>query len=86
MTMSGAVYLVGAGPGAPGLITARGAELLRKADVVVYDRLVSSAVLALAANAELVYVGKEPDTPASSRRSSMSGSWRPRRQGRRWFD
>ena len=64
MTTSGAVYLVGAGPGDPGLITARGAELLRKADVVVYDRLVSSAVLALAVNAELVYVGKEPDTPS----------------------
>jgi len=64
MTTSGAVYLVGAGPGDPGLITARGAELLRKADVVVYDRLVSSAVLALAADAELVYVGKEPDTPS----------------------
>ena len=63
MMASGTVYLVGAGPGAPGLITAKGAELLRKADVVVYDRLVSSAVLALAANAELIYVGKEPDTP-----------------------
>lgn len=63
MTASGTVYLVGAGPGDPGLITARGAELLRKADVVVYDRLVSSGVLALAVHAELVYVGKEPDTP-----------------------
>ena len=63
MTTSGTVYLVGAGPGDPGLITKKGAELLWKADVVVYDRLVSPALLVLAPDADLVYVGKEPDTP-----------------------
>lgn len=57
----GTVYLVGAGPGDPKLITARGLELLRRADVVVYDRLVSHALLDEApAEAELVYAGKAP--------------------------
>ncbi|HZP30370.1 MAG TPA: uroporphyrinogen-III C-methyltransferase [Acidimicrobiia bacterium] len=56
------VHLVGAGPGDPGLLTVRGAELLRAADVVVYDRLASPALLELApASAELISVGKAPD-------------------------
>lgn len=60
----GTVYLVGAGPGDPGLLTVKGAECLKKADVVVYDRLASPELLALApANAELVFMGKEPETP-----------------------
>jgi len=54
------VFLVGAGPGDPGLITAKGLELLRSADVVAYDRLVSPALVAAApASAERVFVGKE---------------------------
>ena len=59
------VYLVGAGPGDPGLFTVRGAELLRRADVVVYDRLASPALLDLARrDAELVDVGKAPGRAA----------------------
>ena len=54
------VYLVGAGPGDPGLITVKGLELLRRADVVVYDQLASPALLKEApASAELFYVGKK---------------------------
>ncbi len=55
------VYLVGAGPGDPGLITARGQELLRRADVVVYDRLAGDALLDLApAGCLLIDAGKQP--------------------------
>jgi uroporphyrin-III C-methyltransferase len=56
--MTGRVYLVGAGPGAPDLLTLRAAEVLRRADVVFHDSLVHAATLALAARAEKVAVGK----------------------------
>ena len=56
----GTVYLVGAGPGDPGLLTRHGADALARADVVVYDRLADDSMLSLApADAELVYVGKQ---------------------------
>jgi uroporphyrinogen III methyltransferase/synthase len=60
--VSGTVYLVGAGPGDPGLLTLRGAEVLARADVVVHDRLTDASLLSLApAGAERVDVGKQPD-------------------------
>ena len=60
------VYLVGAGPGDPGLITVRGAELLTRADVVVHDRLIDASLLDLAPpSARRVDVGKRPGTPRS---------------------
>ena len=59
--MTGRVYLVGAGPGDPRLLTLRGAEALRDADVVVYDRLAPEALLDLApSSAERIYAVKRP--------------------------
>ena len=61
------VYLLGAGPGDPGLLTVRGAQVLATAEVVVYDRLSQGAVLDLAApQAELINVGKLPGQPRMS--------------------
>ena len=60
MNKSGKVYLVGAGPGDPGLITVRGKSLLEKAEVVIYDYLASKKLLKHApSTAELIYVGKK---------------------------
>jgi uroporphyrinogen III methyltransferase/synthase len=55
----GKVYLVGAGPGDPGLLTVKGLDCLRRADVVIYDRLIDESILHEARpEAEKIYVGK----------------------------
>ncbi|MFN3192981.1 MAG: uroporphyrinogen-III C-methyltransferase [Aureliella sp.] len=59
----GKVYLVGAGPGDPGLLTLRGMECLQDAEVVLYDGLANSKILSHAAQAEWVSVGKHGQTP-----------------------
>ncbi len=59
--MTGKVYLVGGGPGDPDLITVKGLDLLHRADVVLYDRLVAPQLLnETPATAELIPVGKTP--------------------------
>ncbi len=62
---TGVVYLVGAGPGDPGLMTARSLDLIAAADAIFYDRLIPPTALDGArADAELVYVGKQPGVPS----------------------
>jgi len=58
--MTGIVYLVGAGPGDPSLITLRAVELVKNADVVLYDRLVSKKIISMIPKkTEKIYVGRE---------------------------
>lgn len=66
---TGRVYLVGAGPGDPDLITVKGSNILKEADVVVYDRLANPRLLSLTKkDSEHIYVGKRPGKPSVSQR------------------
>ncbi len=59
-TNKGKVYLIGAGPGDPGLLTIKGKETIQRADVIVYDYLAAPALLSYAKpDAEIIYVGKK---------------------------
>ena len=71
----GFVYLVGAGPGDPELLTLKALKALQKADIVFYDRLVSEEILAYAPpHAELSYVGKELGMPSQMRQDAINGA------------
>ncbi|HEY6560401.1 MAG TPA: uroporphyrinogen-III C-methyltransferase [Polyangiaceae bacterium] len=70
--MPGKVWLVGAGPGDPGLITARGIEVLSQADVVLHDALSHPALLELCPNAEVRDVGKRFGERYSARQDSIT--------------
>src|SRR5918995_1579169 len=68
--MAGMVYLVGAGPGDPGLMTRRSLDLIATADAILYDRLIPPGALEDARpDARLVYVGKEPGAAAMAQES-----------------
>jgi uroporphyrin-III C-methyltransferase len=68
MAEPGKVYLVGAGPGAPDLLTLRAARLLGEADIVLHDALVHPEVLTLAVRAELIPVGKRCGAHSTAQR------------------
>jgi len=67
MSKTGKVYLVGAGPGDPGLVTLRAKECIENGDVIIYDHLANPETLGWARdNAEIIYVGKTPGESRSS--------------------
>jgi siroheme synthase len=78
----GTVYLVGAGPGDPGLLTVRALDLVRQADVVLHDHLVSAEILAeCAPRARVISVGKVGHGPADGSDGHRTAAHRVR-QGR----
>ncbi len=81
--MSGRVTLVGAGPGDPELLTLRAARALAEADLVLYDALVSTAVLELAPSAQRFCVGKRASRPSTAQSTIEALMIRAARRGKR---
>ena len=81
--MSGFVWLVGAGPGDPDLLTRKAARVLAQADLVLYDALVSPAALALAPQAQRFPVGKRAGRPSVAQETIHRLLIRAARRGRR---
>ncbi len=82
--LSGTVYLVGAGPGDPELLTLRAARLLAEAEVIVYDHLVSAPILELGSReAQRIYAGKERDNHTLSQTELNQLLVRLAQQGKR---
>ncbi len=80
----GEVYLVGAGPGAPDLLTLRAVKLIQRADVALFDRLARSPVMDLIpAHAERIYVGKRPGAHALTQDEISALMVRLAREGKR---
>ncbi|MFU8863970.1 MAG: uroporphyrinogen-III C-methyltransferase [Rhodobacterales bacterium] len=79
----GSVWLCGAGPGDPGLLTLHALNALQQADVIVYDALVSREILAWAPQAELVYAGKRGGKPSACQGDITQTLLDLARQGRR---
>ena len=85
MSAEGIVYLVGAGPGDPDLITLKGLEVLKKADVIVYDRLINKRLLLQApVLCELIEAGKTREAPEHLNAVSTRSSWTEPVRGNGW--
>jgi len=81
---AGMVYLVGGGPGDPGLLTLRALQVMQRADILLYDHLVAKGILDLARrDAERLYVGKEADNHALPQQDINALMVRLAREGKR---